>query len=126
MKPQPKGPLVLSILIIIIGVGWLLSALEVGPGIFWIWTLGLGAAGILTFIVSGMVDKFSIVVGPFFLVCSILSILRQTGRLKIDIEIPSLVILIGVLMLVAQSRFVPVPKWISEATSHPSDDNKIR
>jgi hypothetical protein len=89
MSGSSKGPLTLSILIITVGV-----------------------VGILTFILSGGFDKFSAVVGPFFLVSSILSILRQTGHLAADTEVPVLVIAVGALMLVAQMRWVPVPGWL--------------
>jgi hypothetical protein len=112
MSGSSKGPLTLSILIITVGVGWLLTAQGFGPGVNWVWTLGLGVVGILTFIISGGLDKFSAVVGPFFLVSSVLSILRQTGHLAAETEVPVLVIAVGVLMLVAQMRWVPVPKWL--------------
>lgn len=112
-QPKPsKGPFVLSILIITVGVGWLLSARGIGPGIDWVWTLGLGVIGFLTFILSGGVDKLSIVLGPFFLVSSVLSVLRQTQRLKLDTEMPVLVILVGVLLMIAQTRLIPQPSWI--------------
>jgi hypothetical protein len=52
------------------------------------------------------------VVGPFFILASCLSLLRQTGRLRLDVEIPVLVIAIGILLLVARSSAVPVPNWI--------------
>lgn len=117
-----KSPLILSILIITVGVGWLLTAKGFGPGINWIWTLGLGVLGILTFILSGGLDKLSVILGPFFLVGSVLSILRQTGRLVLDTEVPVLVILIGVLLLIAQMQFVPLPSWF---VSTPGD-RKIR
>jgi hypothetical protein len=100
-------------LIITVGVGWLLSVKGIGGGIDWVYTLGLGVVGAMTFVVSGGVDKLSIVVGPFCIVCSILSILRQTGRLQLDIEVPLLVILIGVLLLFAQWRIIPPPKWLT-------------
>jgi hypothetical protein len=89
----------------------LLTVRGYGPGINWIWTLGLGVVGVFTFVLSGGVDKLSIVFGPFFLVGSLLSILRQTGRLNLDVEVPILVILVGVLLLLAQMPFVPLPKW---------------
>ena len=111
---QPKGPLILGILIITVGVGWLLTAQGFAPGIDWIWTLGLGIVGVVTFIVSGGLDKASVVIGPFFLVGSLLSILRQTGRIETNIEVPILVILVGVLVVIAQMSFVPNPKWIKE------------
>jgi hypothetical protein len=106
-----RGPLILSILIITVGIGWLLTAWGYAPGINWIWTLGLGVVGVLTFILSGGIDKLSIVIGSFFLVGSLLSVLRQTGQLSIDIELPLLVILIGVLIFIAQFRVVPLPTW---------------
>ncbi len=109
---QSKGPLALSILIIAVGTGWLLTVQGYGPGIDWVWIVGLGVIGVLTFILSGGLDKASAVIGPFFLISSILSLLRQTGRLSFDTEIPVLVIVIGVLLLVAQSRYIPVPRWI--------------
>lgn len=118
---HPKGPLILAILIITVGAGLLATALGYGPGINWVWTLGLGVVGILTFVVSGGLDKFSVTIGPFFLACSFLSILRQTGAMKIDVEIPILVILFGVLLLIAQMKAVPLPRWFGEL---PEDTEK--
>jgi hypothetical protein len=117
MAKHSQGPAVLAVLIVTVGVGWLLTALKVGPGIDWVWTLGLGVVGIMTFVLSGGLDKMSVVVGPFFLVGSVLSILRQAGYLKADVEVPVLVILVGVLLFVAQLRFIPVPKWLANPPS---------
>ena len=125
MQKQPKGPIVLSLLVITVGVGWLLTALGWGLGIHWIWTLGLGVVGILTFVVSGGVDKVSIVVGPFLLAASFLSILRQTGRLSVDIEIPILVITIGVLLLLSHVLPIPNPRWFIPLPAE-SDSAKSR
>ena len=111
--------MILSILIMTVGVGWLLTALDYAPGINWIVTLSLGVLGFLIFIISGGVDKLSIVLGPFFLISSFLSILRQTGRLRADIEVPILVILIGALLLVAQMTFIRLPQWV--VASSPDD-----
>jgi hypothetical protein len=105
-------PLVIPILIIVVGVGWLLTAQGFGPGINWIWTLGLGVIGILTFVVSKGFDKVSVVIGPFFLLAGLLSVLRQTGRLSLDIEVPVLVISIGALLLVAHLPAIPKPGWL--------------
>lgn len=107
-----KGRVALALLIITLGIGWLLTAQGVGPGINWVWTLGLGIAGILVFVVSGGVDKLSIVIGPFFLIASVLSILRQTGQIKVDIEMPVLVIAVGALLLLAQWPRVVAPRWL--------------
>jgi hypothetical protein len=110
MPSDSRTRFVIPILTIVVGTGWLLTVEEYG-GINWIWTLGLGAIGILTFVLSGF-DKVSATVGPFFILASLLSILRQTGRLRVDVEVPVLVIGAGVLLLVAQFSFVPTPKWI--------------
>jgi hypothetical protein len=106
-----KQTLILPLLLITVGSGWLLSVLEVAPGIDWIWTLGLAVVGFLTFAVGGF-DKLTIVVGPYFILASCLSILRQTNRLELDIEVPILVIAAGVLLLIARLPRVPVPAWI--------------
>ncbi len=115
--------LVVPILLITLGVGWLLTTLGVVPQVDWVWTLGVALVGILTFALGGF-DKVTVVVGTFFLLASFLSILRQTGRLSIDIEIPVLVIAAGVLMLVAQLRFIPVPRWLMEIQEKPKATSK--
>lgn len=80
-------------------------------GVDWIWTLSLAIVGFLAFVVGGF-DKVTAVVGPFLILASCLSLLRQTGRLSLDVEIPILVILAGVLALIARLPAIPVPKWI--------------
>ena len=110
MMPDKKT-LLLPILLITVGAGWLLTTLGVLPGIDWVWTLGLAVIGLLTFAVSGF-DKVTVVIGPFFILASCLSILRQTDRLHLDIEVPILVITAGVLLLVARTPAIPNPKWI--------------
>jgi hypothetical protein len=62
-----KGLVVLSLLIITLGVGWLLTTLAVAPGINWVLTLSLAMIGLLAFVVSGGIDKVSIIIGPVFL-----------------------------------------------------------
>jgi hypothetical protein len=119
MTKQPKGPLALSILIIAVGVGWLLTAQGFGAGVDWLWTILLGTVGVLTFVLSGGVDKVSVVIGPFFLVTSVLSILRQRQMISVDVEIPIMVILIGVLLFFAQMGFVPAPGWLTPLTVEP-------
>lgn len=105
-----KKSLVIPILMITVGVGWLLTVQGFAPGINWVWTLGMAVVGLLTFVWMGF-NKVSVVIGPFFLLGSLLSVLRQTGRLSIDSEVPILVILLGVLLLVVRSKIVPVPTW---------------
>jgi hypothetical protein len=111
MRKDSRAGLTVPILIIVVGVGWLLTNQGFGPGINWVWTLGLVAAGILVFVLSG-IDKASVVIGPFLLLASLMSVLRQTGGLSLDVEVPVLVISVGVLLLVAQLPAIPTPNWM--------------
>ncbi len=108
-----KTTLILPVLLIAVGAGWLLTSFGIAPGIDWLWTLCLAAVGCLAFLVGGF-DKVTFVVGVFFLVTSGLSVLRQTGQIQIEIELPILVILAGVLLLIARHSSIPIPKWILE------------
>lgn len=117
-----RKSLVFPILLIIVGSGWMLSVLGIVPGIDWAWTLTLAGVGLLAFLVGG-VDKVTIVVGPFFIITSMLSVLRQSGRLRFDLEVPILVVLTGVLLLVARLPTVPRPAWMIEPEK-PGDAKK--
>jgi hypothetical protein len=110
-----KKTLLFPVLLITVGVGWLLTTVGVAPGIDWVWTLGLGIAGLMTLAIGG-IDKVTVVIGPFFMTATCLSILRQTGRLSIDIEIPVLVIVTGVLLLIGRAPAIPIPTWAVEET----------
>lgn len=101
--------LVVPILTVIVGVTWLLNVLAIIPGVDWMWTVGLAAVGILTMAVGG-INKLTLVIGPFLMVASVCSLLRQTHRLLVDREIPVLVITLGVLMLISQISRLPMPK----------------
>ena len=90
---------------------WLLYVLEIIPGVDWIWTVGLAAVGILTLAVSG-INGLSVVIGPFFMAASVCSILRQTGRLEIEQEIPLLTIVLGCLLLLVQVLKLPLPEFL--------------
>jgi hypothetical protein len=104
--------LVVSLLTITVGVGWLLTARGVMPQINWVWTLGMAVCGVLMFALMGF-DKLSFVLGVFFLVCSLMSVLRQQEWMSVETEAPVLVIIAGVLLLIARSRKVPVPNWFA-------------
>jgi hypothetical protein len=99
---------VVPILVILLGITWLLNVINFIPGVDWIWTVGLAAVGILTLAVGG-INKLTIVTGPFFIVASVCSILRQTGRLELDREVPILTIVLGCLLLLGQVVKLPTP-----------------
>jgi len=111
-----RSSLLISILLITVGSGWLLTSLGVIPEINWLWTLSLAVIGLLVFILLGW-DKVTAVIGTFFLLTSLLSVLRQTGQLSINVEVPILVISSGVLIMIARVAPIPVPRWIIE--EHP-------
>lgn len=106
-----KTTLLLPVFLIVVGIGWLLTTIGVAPGIDWIWTLGLTAAGAMAFVLGGF-NKVTVVVGPFFILAGSLSILRQTDRLSLDVETPVLVITAGILLLCAHLPSVPTPDWV--------------
>ncbi|MEX2186962.1 MAG: hypothetical protein WD875_09220 [Pirellulales bacterium] len=103
----------IPVFLITVGVGWLLTTLGIAPGIDWVWTLGLAVVGLLAFVLGGF-NKLTATVGPFFLIGSCLSVLRQSGRLHVDIEMPILAISAGVLLLVVRHPAIPMPKWLSQ------------
>ncbi|MDH5805607.1 MAG: hypothetical protein OEZ54_10565 [Gemmatimonadota bacterium] len=110
-RSRRRNAVVVPVLIITLGVGWLLTTKAMMPGVDWVWVLGLGVVGFLVLAVGGF-DKITIVIGPFLIISSILSILRQTGKLSIDTEIPLLTILIGALMLLSVLTKLPQPRWL--------------
>lgn len=107
-----RAAIAIPILIMTLGTGWLLTTHEAVPGVNWVWVLGLAVVGVLCLVLGG-VDKVTIVVGPFLLVATVLSLLHQTGRLALDTAIPCLVILIGVLTLVSRLLPIPPPRWFT-------------
>jgi hypothetical protein len=106
-----KKTLIFPLLLITLGTGWLLTTIGVAPDINWVWTLGIAVLGLLTFVIGGF-DKVTVVLGPFLLIASCLSVLRQTERLRFDIEVPLLVIIAGILLFIARLPMVPMPTWI--------------
>jgi len=96
-----------------VGIGWLLNVQGIIPRVDWIWTCALAAVGILTLVVGGF-DKLTVVVGPFLIVSSICSILRQTDKLSIEKEVPILTIILGVLLLVVHIVKLPTPEVLKE------------
>ena len=90
----------LPVMIIIVGAAWLLNVMDIIPRIDWLWTCSIAAIGTLTMLLGG-ITKVTIVVGPFMLIASVFSVLRQTERINLDKEIPILVIILGILMLIS-------------------------
>jgi hypothetical protein len=108
-----RSSLILGVLLVAVGGGWLLSSLGFIPTVDWAWTLGLAVVGVLAVALSGF-DKVSFVVSGFFGLASLFSIFRQTRLLSMDVEVPLLVLSAGLLLLMARSRAIPMPRWLNE------------
>lgn len=107
-KMSTRHAIVVPGLIILLGLGWLLTTLGVVPHVNWIWVLALAGTGVMLLVVAG-VDRVSVIVGPFLIITGFMSVLRQTGRIEFNVEVPVLVIVIGVLMLVSRMANLPDP-----------------
>jgi hypothetical protein len=104
------GKLGVPMLITAVGVGWLLTAQGLIPGVQWARVLGLAALGAVILSLEGA-NKFSFVVGPSLIVGGFLSILRQAGFVGVETEVPVLTITIGVLWTLANLLLLPQPSW---------------
>ncbi|MBU1106838.1 MAG: hypothetical protein KKB51_09245 [Candidatus Riflebacteria bacterium] len=108
-----SNKLIVPILTIVVGVTWLLNVMGIMPGVDWVWTVGLAAAGILSIAIGGL-NKITVVTGPFLITGSVCSLLRQTGRLPVNYEIPILIIVLGILMFISQLSRLPLPESFRE------------
>jgi len=96
------------ILLVVIGVLTLLGQYGVMPSFNQLWTIGLAAGGVLTFLLNGY-NKSSFVIGSFLILSSGLSILRTQEILDIAKEIPIIFIALGTLMLISRLSAIPDP-----------------
>ena len=108
---KDRTSLILGLLLVAVGGGWLLGSLGFIPSVDWAWSLGLAVVGVLAIVLSGF-DKVSFVIAGFFGLASVLSVLRQMGVVKVEVEVPVLVIAAGVLLIAARSEAIPLPRWI--------------
>ena len=113
-----KRGLIVPVLLVTLGLGWLLTAHRVVPGVNWVSVLSIVVAGVMVFVLAG-VDKFSVVVGPFLMISTVFSLLRQTDCISIDTEVPLMVIVAGLLWMASYFLPVPPPRWID---LKPDDD----
>jgi hypothetical protein len=116
-----KPAIAIAFLIVALGIAWLLNAMRVAPNLDWIWIIGLGVSGILLLTVTRM-DRFNFVAGLSLIVSSVLAVLRQSGRLTVNVEAPVLFITIGILLLLAQ--FIPLPASAPTLEEKPPTGNE--
>jgi len=107
------------VLITTLGTGQLLTVHGVIPGVEWAWVLLLAMVGGLLLVIDGF-NKLSTVVGPTLIAAALLSFLRQTARISIASEIPSLLIVVGLFWTASHLLPLPLPAWIQAE----SDDRR--
>ncbi len=108
---KPSKGVVAPVLIMGVGIGWLLNVMDVFETVDWVWPVCLAVGAILV-IVFGGGNKLAFVFGPFLLISSLFSVLRQVGRLRLNLEVPLLVIILGLLWLIAELLKLPTPEWL--------------
>ena len=120
MRTSKKKEIGIAISVIALGVAWLFNVWNVIPGVNWVWTSGLGVMGVLTFVLGGL-NRLTVIVGPFLIIGSVLSIIRQTGHLSENIELPILVIVFGALLLCSYILNLPLPEYLQTIDENDGD-----
>ena len=106
-----KKAIIAPVLIVAVGIAWLLNVMEFLHTVDWIWPVLLAAGAILA-VVCGGIDKLTFVLVPFLLISSLFAVLRQVGRLRVNLEVPCLFIILGTLWLIAELLKLPTPEWL--------------
>lgn len=99
------------VILLTIGAGHLLNVQGFIPQVDWLWTGLLGVAGLLILII-GSRNKMTFTIGPWLIVVSICSFLRETGRLEMKTEVPILVISLGAFLLISELMKLPTPDYL--------------
>jgi hypothetical protein len=99
----------IPVTLIVVGALWLTWYLGWFPDVDWVIAAGLAGGGVAVMIFDG-ITKSSIVIGPFMIASGIAWALHDRYRVSWSILIPSMLILLGVLMLVARSSRIPVKR----------------
>jgi hypothetical protein len=96
----------LPVTLIIVGSAWLLWHYRLFPDIDWIIAAGLIAGGVAILFLDGITKK-SVVAGPFLIASGIAWALHDRWRITWTVLIPTLLIVLGVLMLIARRPDIP-------------------
>ena len=99
----------LPVTLIVVGSAWLLWYFRLFPDIDWIIAAGLIVGGMALLYIDGITKK-SIVIGPFLIASGIAWALHDRWRVAWVVVIPTLLILLGVLMLIARGANIPERK----------------
>jgi hypothetical protein len=96
----------LPITLIIVGSAWLLWYFRLFPDLDWIIAAGLVAGGVAILFLDGITKK-SVVAGPFLIASGIAWLLHDRWRVTWFVLLPTLLILLGALMLIARRPNIP-------------------
>jgi len=96
----------LPITLIVVGSAWLLWYFRLFPDIDWIIAVGLVLGGIAIWYLDGM-TKNSIVAGPILIATGITWALHDRWHVTWFVLLPTLLVLLGVLMLIARRANIP-------------------
>ena len=96
----------LPVTLIIVGSAWLLWYYRLFPDVDWIITAGMVAGGVAILLLDGITKK-AVVSGPFLIASGIAWALHDRWRVTWTVLIPTLLIVLGVLMLIARRPSIP-------------------
>jgi hypothetical protein len=96
----------LPVTLIVVGLAWLAWQLGWFPDVDWIIAVGFIVGGIAVLVIDG-ITKSSIVLGPFLAGVGIAWWLHDVERVRWAVLIPTLLVLLGALMLVSRHRAIP-------------------
>ncbi|MGH7871037.1 MAG: hypothetical protein ACREQO_02330 [Candidatus Binatia bacterium] len=96
----------LPVTLIVVGSAWLLWYFRLFPDIDWIIAAALIVGGMALLYIDGITKK-SIVAGPFLIASGIAWALHDHWRVTWIVLIPTLLIMLGVLMLIARGASIP-------------------
>jgi hypothetical protein len=109
-SPRPEKDVMrdasIPVTLIVVGVGWLLWEYRLFPDVDWIIALCFVAGGIAVLAIDG-INKNSVVVGPFLIAVGIAWLLHDQYWVHWRIIVPTMLVLLGLLMLVARSPKIP-------------------
>jgi hypothetical protein len=109
-KSAMKSALGMGATLLLIGSGWLLTVWDVVPGVNWIWIAALGLAGLVPVALGGF-NKVTAFGAGLMIACSFASILRQRGHISVNVEVPALVVVAGLLMVLVTVLPIKPPPW---------------
>jgi hypothetical protein len=96
----------LPITLIVVGLVWLAWHFHFFPDMDWVIGLGFIVGGTAVLVVDG-INKNSIVTGPLLMAVGAAWLLHDQYRVSWSVMIPSILILLGALMLLARSPRIP-------------------